>query len=60
MRQFSVLNKARVYQYSKAHANQVRFLAGRLFSQLIPLHGFGREERELLEDQRRCSTIWAR
>lgn len=49
VRQFSVLNKARVYQYSKAHANQVRFLAGRLFSQLIPLHGFGREERELLE-----------
>ena len=49
VRQFSVLNKARVYQYSKAHANQVRFLAGRLFRQLAPLHGFGGEERDLLE-----------
>ena len=49
VRQFSVLNKARVYQYSKAHANQVRFLAGRLFEQLAPLHGFGRAEWELLD-----------
>lgn len=49
VRRFSVLNKARVYQYSKAHANQVRFLAGRLFEQLAPLHGFGRAERELLD-----------
>lgn len=49
VRQFSVLNKARVYQYSKAHANQVRFLAGRLFEQLEPLHGLGRVEREWLD-----------
>ena len=49
VRRFSVLNKARVYQYSKAHANQVRFLAGRLFEQLAPLHSFGRAERELLD-----------
>ena len=49
VRQFGVLNKARVYQYSKNHANQVRFLAGRLFEQLAPLHGFGRDERELLD-----------
>ena len=48
-RQFSVLNKARVYQYSKAHANQVRFLAGRLFDQLAPLHGFGRAEWAMLD-----------
>lgn len=49
VRQFSVLNKARVYQYSKAHANQVRFLAGRLFEQLEPLHSLGRLEREWLD-----------
>ncbi|MEZ4518093.1 MAG: Ppx/GppA phosphatase family protein [Chloroflexota bacterium] len=49
MRQFSVLNKARIYQYSKAHANHVRFLAGRLFNQLAPLHGYGWPERELLD-----------
>ncbi|RIK15379.1 MAG: hypothetical protein DCC51_14765 [Anaerolineae bacterium] len=49
VRQFSVLNKARIYQYSKAHANQVRFLAGRLFKQLAPLHGYGRAEEELLD-----------
>ena len=49
VRQFSVLNKARVYQYSKAHANQVRFLAGRLFKQLAPLHGYGRPEEEMLD-----------
>lgn len=48
VRQFSVLNKARIYQYSKGHANQVRFLAGRLFEQLAPLHGYGRGELELL------------
>ncbi len=48
VRQFSVLNVARVYHYSKPHATQVRFLAGRLFEQLVPLHGYGREELELL------------
>lgn len=49
VRQFGVLNMARVYQYNKPHATQVRFLAGRLFDQLAPLHGFGRAERQLLE-----------
>lgn len=49
MRQFSVLNKARVYQYIKPHANHVRFLAGRLFNQLAPLHGYTLPERELLD-----------
>ena len=49
VRRFGVLNKARVYHYSKAHANQVRFLAGRLFDQLAPLHGCGLAERDLLE-----------
>lgn len=49
VRRFSVLNKARIYHYSKNHANQVRFLAGRLFDELSPLHGYGPGERELLE-----------
>jgi exopolyphosphatase/guanosine-5'-triphosphate,3'-diphosphate pyrophosphatase len=48
VRQFGVLNKARVYQYSKSHANQVRFLAGRLFEELASLHGYDRGELELL------------
>lgn len=49
VRRFSVLNMARVYNYQKAHAAHVRFLAGRLFNQLAPLHGFGTFERELLD-----------
>ena len=49
VRRFSVLNLARNYQYEKHHANHVRFLAGRLFEQLAPLHGYGLPERELLD-----------
>ncbi len=48
VRRFSVLNLARNYEYEKDHANHVRFLAGRLFEQLAPLHGLGKEEREVL------------
>ena len=48
IRSFGVLNLARIYQYQKTHANHVRFLAGRLFDQLAPLHGYGLAERELL------------
>lgn len=49
VRRFSVLNMARNYQYQKGHANHVRFLAGRLFDQLTPLHNYGPAERELLD-----------
>jgi exopolyphosphatase / guanosine-5'-triphosphate,3'-diphosphate pyrophosphatase len=49
VRRFGVLNMARNYQYQEQHSNHVRFLAERLFDQLIPLHGYGVEERELLE-----------
>ncbi len=49
VRRFSVLNMARIYQYQKAHANHVRYLAGRLFGQLAPLHGYGLAEQELLD-----------
>ena len=49
VRRFSVLNIARNYRYQKQHANHVRYLAGRLFEQLVPLHGYGTAERELLD-----------
>ncbi|MCA9944296.1 MAG: Ppx/GppA family phosphatase [Anaerolineales bacterium] len=49
VRRFSVLNMARVYNYQKAHASHVRYLATRLFNQLAPLHGYGMAERELLD-----------
>ncbi|WP_420640965.1 HD domain-containing protein [Candidatus Leptofilum sp.] len=49
VRRFSVLNMARVYNYQKAHARHVRYLATRLFNQLAPLHGYGSPERELLD-----------
>ena len=48
MRRFSVLNIARNYEYQNLHANHVRYLADRIFEQLIPLHGYGARERELL------------
>ena len=49
VRRFSVLNMARVYQYQKNHAMHVRFLAGRLFEQWAPLHGYDAGEQELLD-----------
>lgn len=49
IRGFGVLNLARIYHYQKKHANHVRFLAGRVFEQLAPLHGYGASERELLD-----------
>jgi exopolyphosphatase/guanosine-5'-triphosphate,3'-diphosphate pyrophosphatase len=49
VRRFSVLNLARNYQYQERHSNHVRFLAGRLFDQLLPLHDHGSLEREVLD-----------
>ncbi len=49
IRAFSVLNLARNYGVDLTHAEQVRHLAGRLFEQTIPLHGYGSEERNLLD-----------
>ena len=48
-RRFSVLNVARNYRYHEQHANHVRYLAGRMFEQLQPLHECGAGERELLD-----------
>jgi exopolyphosphatase/guanosine-5'-triphosphate,3'-diphosphate pyrophosphatase len=49
IRAFSVLNLARNYGYDQSHSEQVRHLAGRLFDQTMPLHGYGPEERVLLD-----------
>jgi exopolyphosphatase/guanosine-5'-triphosphate,3'-diphosphate pyrophosphatase len=49
VRRFTIINLARNYFYQKNHAGHVRYLAGRLFDQLAPLHDYGRQERELLE-----------
>jgi exopolyphosphatase/guanosine-5'-triphosphate,3'-diphosphate pyrophosphatase len=49
VRGFGVRNLAHIYRYQKAHAQHVRFLTRRLFDQLVPLHGFGPAQRELLD-----------
>lgn len=49
VRRFSALNLARLYNYQKDHAGHVRRLAGRVFEQLSPLHGYDQAERELLD-----------
>lgn len=49
-RRFRVRNVARIYRYHESHANHLRFLAGGLFEQLQPLHGYGAAERELLHN----------
>ena len=48
LRGFSVLNLARFFDYQAEHAEHVKHLAGRLFDQLQPLHGYGALEREWL------------
>ena len=48
LRGFSVLNLARFFDYQSSHAEHVKFLSGRLFDQLQPLHGYGALEREWL------------
>lgn len=45
----SASNLARNYGYDQSHSEQVRHLAGRLFDQTMPLHGYGPEERVLLD-----------
>ena len=48
LRAFSVTNLARFFDYQSSHAHHVKFLSGRLFDQLQPLHGYGALEREWL------------
>jgi exopolyphosphatase/guanosine-5'-triphosphate,3'-diphosphate pyrophosphatase len=49
LRSFSVQNLLRQYARSGGHVHQVRHLAGQLFAELQPLHGFGAPEAELLD-----------
>jgi len=48
LREFAVLNLARLYGYDTVHADHVAKLALSLFDQLEGLHGYGRWERECL------------
>jgi exopolyphosphatase/guanosine-5'-triphosphate,3'-diphosphate pyrophosphatase len=47
-RGFSILNLARLHYYEEAHCRKVAELSLSLFDQLVPLHGYGLWERELL------------
>jgi len=47
-RAFSVLNLARLSDYEPAHCQAVADIASSLYDQLVPLHGYGAWERELL------------
>lgn len=57
VRQFSVVNLARTYDYPSGHANHVRGLSLRLFDQLQPLHGCTRAGRDLLAAAALLHTI---
>lgn len=48
VREFSIKNLARIYNYEAIHCAKVRDLSLSLFDQLAPLHGYGQWERELL------------
>lgn len=57
VRKFSVKNLFRRYPQPKPHTRRVRQLARDLFDDLQPLHGFGDEERELLDAAARLHDI---
>ncbi|MBI4553605.1 MAG: Ppx/GppA family phosphatase [Candidatus Latescibacteria bacterium] len=48
LREFSILNIARLYGYEQAHTKHVAALVLSLFDQLAPVHGYGALEREYL------------
>jgi exopolyphosphatase/guanosine-5'-triphosphate,3'-diphosphate pyrophosphatase len=49
VRAFSIANRANRYALPAAHTDHVRFLAGRLFEDLAPLHDLTAVDRELLD-----------
>lgn len=57
VRKFSVKNLFRRYPQPKDHTRRVRKLARELFDLLAPVHGFGVEERELLDAAARLHDI---
>jgi exopolyphosphatase/guanosine-5'-triphosphate,3'-diphosphate pyrophosphatase len=50
VRTFGIQNLFARYAQPLEHTEKVRFLAARLFTQLAPLHGYGEEEKRLLDD----------
>jgi exopolyphosphatase/guanosine-5'-triphosphate,3'-diphosphate pyrophosphatase len=48
VREFSVRNLTRIYNYEEAHTRKVQEICLHLFDQLRPMHGYGAWERELL------------
>ena len=48
LRQFSILNLARIFDSDDAHSHHVAFLALRMFDDLRPVHGLDESYRELL------------
>ncbi len=49
VRRFSVENRANRYALPAEHVDHVKFLAGRIFDELAPLHGLTAVDRELLD-----------
>ncbi len=49
VRERSILNVARRYEYERKHSHHTAFLAGRLFDETAHLHKLGPVERELLQ-----------
>ena len=48
VREFSVLNLARIFRYDETHCHHVAFLSQRLFDELKPVHGLDESYRQLL------------
>jgi exopolyphosphatase/guanosine-5'-triphosphate,3'-diphosphate pyrophosphatase len=48
LREFSVMNLGRLYQFDAVHAKHVARLSLALFDQLAPRHGYGATERDCL------------
>lgn len=49
VRKFSIANRVNRYGLPEAHTDHVRFLAGRLFEELAPLHKLSNEDRQLID-----------
>jgi len=57
VRKFGVQNLFAHYPQPPAHTEQVRFLSRRLFDELKPLHGYGWEEAQLLDEAAQLHDI---
>ncbi len=57
VRKFGVHNLFSHYPQPVAHTEQVRFLSRRLFDELKPLHGYGWEEAQILDEAAQLHDI---